>query len=157
MIPFTEALVTQLTKALTGTLISGGGRRLRRVLSDPERQQALERCCEAGIVALIRATDVRDDDASSHLGDVVRAFFTSKDIADDLRLALAPLLRGQPLDMGEMRELFEDAGFDPETFPNFDFEGAFTAFAGGFAAAAAEQPALRDEIRTHLRQHELGR
>ncbi len=150
MIPFSEALIAQLTETLAGTLVGASGRRLRRVLADPERERALERCCEAGIVALVRVAGSGGEDQLAHLGDVIRAFFTSEDIAGDLGYALAPLLRGQPLDLGEMRELFEDAGYEPETLPGFDFEGAFTAFAGGFATAAVEQPALRDEIRTHL-------
>ena len=157
MIPFTEALIAQLTETLTGTLIGAGGRRLRRALVDPERRLGLERCCEAGIVALIRAAGSDDEAELAHLSDVIRQFFTSEDIADDLGRAMAPLLRGQTLDMGEIRELFKDAGYDAETLPGFDFEGAFTAFAGGFAAAAVEQPALRDQIRTHalLSQLEL--
>ncbi len=150
VMPFTEALIAQLTDTLAGTLVGASGRRLRRVLADPERERALERCCEAGIVALIRIAGSEGEVELAHLSDVIRTFFTSGEIADDLGRAVAPLLRGQPLDMGEMRELFADAGYDPETLPGFDFEGAFTAFAGGFAAAAVEQPALRDEIRTHL-------
>ncbi len=150
MIPFSETLIAQLTDTLAGTLLGAGGRRLRRVLSDPERQQALERCREAGVVAMIQAAGSGDEAELAHLSDVIRQFFTSEEIVDDLGPALAPLLRGQSLDMAEMRELFEDAGYDAETLPGFDFEGAFTAFAGGFAAAAVEQPALSDEIRTHL-------
>ncbi len=150
MTPFTDVLIAHLTKTLAGSLVGASGRRLRRLLAEPEREQALERCCEAGIVALIRAADGGDEDEFGHLGDVIRVFFTSGKIADDLGRAVAPLLRGQSLDMGEMRELFEDAGYDAETLPGFEFESAFTAFAGGFAAAAVEQPSLRDEIRTHL-------
>ncbi len=150
MIPFTEALIAQLTETLVGTLIDASGRRLRRTLADPERQQALGRCCEAGIVALIRAAGSADRGEVGHLDEVIRVFFESQEIADDLGRALVPLLRGQALDMGEIRELFEDAGFDAETLPGFDLESAFTAFAGGFAAAAVEQSALRDEIQSHL-------
>ncbi len=133
---FTEALIAHLTETLAGILLGAGGRRLRRVLADPERQQALERCCEAGIVALIRSAAGDDKDELVHLSDVVSAFFTSEDIADDLGRAVAPLLKGDQLDTEEMRELFEVAGYDAETLPGFDFEAAFTAFAGGFAAAA---------------------
>ncbi len=147
---FTDVLIAEFTETLAGSLVGAVGRRLRRTLADPEREQALKRCCEAGIVALIRTTGGNGEAELGHLGEVIRAFFTSEEIADDLGRALAPLLRGQPLDLGEIRELFEDAGYRPETLPGFDFETAFTAFAGGFAAAAVEQSALRDEIHSHL-------
>ncbi len=39
MIPFTEALLAQLTRTLAGSLVGASGRRLRRVLADPERRR----------------------------------------------------------------------------------------------------------------------
>ncbi len=145
---FTEALIAQLTNSLAGTLIGASGRRLRGVLTQPERERALERCCEAGILAMIR-TAGGDANELAHLAEVIGAFFSSDEIAGDVGAAVAPLLRGQQLDIGEMRVLFEDAGYDAESLPGFDFDTAFTAFAGGFATAAVEQEALRDEIKTH--------
>ncbi len=156
MSPFTQAVIGGLTEALAGTLYDAVGRRLRRALEEPERKQALARCCEVGIKALIRASaEGREREEIEHLSDVISSFFTSEEIADDLGRALAPLLRGQPLDMDEMRELFEDAGYDAETLPDFDFEGAFIAFSYGFSAAAVEHRALRGEIRTHLLLEQL--
>ncbi len=148
---FTEVLIAQLTKALTGTLIGAGGRRLRRALADPEREGALERCCEAGIVALVQAAHGECGESElHHLSDLLSEFFGSAEIRDDLGRSLAPLLKGHEWDLEEVRELFEETGYDPETLPCLDFDAAFTAFGGGFAAAAVEQPALRDEMRTHL-------
>ncbi len=145
---FTEAVISGLTEALAGTLAKAGGRRLRGILAKPDRKQAFERCCEAGIVALLRASGSDNETQVEHVGEIVRSFFTSKDIAGDLGTALAPLLRGQPIDMSEMRELFEDAGYDAATLPDFDFDAAFTDFAGGFVAAAVKQEELRGEIET---------
>ncbi|MCP3957512.1 MAG: SUMF1/EgtB/PvdO family nonheme iron enzyme [bacterium] len=147
---FTELLIGQLTKRATGSLIDASGRRFRRVFEDPERAQALERCSEAGIVALLQAVETGDEAELAHLGDVMREFFTSDEISPDLGRALAPLLRGHGLDLEELQELFEEAGYEAETLPGFDFDNAFNAFAGGFAAAALEQVLLRDEIQTHV-------
>ncbi len=77
MIPFTEALVAQLTETLTGTLIGASGRRLRRSFTDPERERALGRCCEAGIVALIQTAGSGNEADLAHLSEVIREFFTA--------------------------------------------------------------------------------
>ncbi len=84
MIPFTDQLPAQLTKTLAGSLVGATGRRLRRVLADSERQSAPERCCEAGIVGLLRTASSDGEAELAHLSDVIRAFFTADEIADDL-------------------------------------------------------------------------
>ncbi len=86
----------------------------------------------------------------------MNSFLNSEELKDDLGRSFAPLLKGHEWDLAEMRELFEDAGYSSETLPCFDFDSAFTAFAGGFSAAAVEQPALRGEIRTHLLFEQLA-
>ncbi|NJL27938.1 MAG: hypothetical protein HC897_08580 [Thermoanaerobaculia bacterium] len=154
--PYTEALIASLTKGLTTSLAQAGGRRLRRALAEPERERALARCCETGIVAMLQVASTEEPAEHDLLGDVLRGFFTDDELGPDVGRALEPLLRGQRLDLREVRELFEAAGYDPKTLPGLDFERALLAFEGGFSAAAFEQTVLHGEIQAHLLFSQLG-
>ena len=54
-----ETLIAALTKSLSGSLVKAAGRRIRLELQDPERSQALERACQAGIVAVLALSQLR--------------------------------------------------------------------------------------------------
>ncbi len=150
MDPVTNFLIAPIAKKVTDRLLNAAGLRLQRLFADPERVAALERCSEAGILAMVRTAPGVEEAERAHLNDVLRHFFTCEEIADHLGRALTPLLQGHPLDLAEMEALLVEAGFDPETLPGFNCESSFTAFAGGFAAAVLEQPSLREELKTHL-------
>ncbi len=115
----TTFLIAPLAKKATGALLGAAGRRLRRIFTDPERQTALERATEAGILAMVRTARV-DEESRVHLLDVLRRFFTHEDVAEDVGRALVPLLRGDRLDPHELEELLAEAGYDPIHLSGFD-------------------------------------
>ncbi len=149
MDPVTTFLIAPLAKKATDAVLGAAGRRLRRIFKDPERQTALERATEAGILAMVRTARV-DEDSRVHLLDVLRRFFTHEDVAEDVGRALVPLLRGDRLDPHELEELLAEAGYDPTHLSGFEPTTAFTAFEGGFSAAVLQQGVLREELKTHL-------
>ena len=151
-----ETLIPTLTKALGSALLKAAGRQLRRRLQEPERRQALERCCQAGIVAMVAAAGRAATDEERHLlDDVFRRFFTAEDIREDVATEIAMLLRGHALDRGAIDQLFADAGFDAETLPSVDFERALNAFQGAFLTAAVEETPLRGELQLGVLVNQL--
>ena len=79
------------------------------------------------------------------LADIFTHFSQDPDVGKELEA----LFRGNPPDREELRYLFEQAGFDPNTLSGLDFEEGMTAFEAGFLAAATEEPALQGTIQTH--------
>jgi len=144
--PFSELIVGSLAKQVTTSVFKAGGRRLRRWFEEPERRTALERCAEAGLVALLHTARGCDEVQSQQLVEVLEQFLRDEELAEDLRLAWSQLLKGQPLDLDELEELFSEAGFDPETLPCLDFKSAMTAFEAAFAEAATQETTLQGEI-----------
>jgi hypothetical protein len=106
----------------------------------------LERCLEAGVVALVATASTVEPDETTLLESIFENFSKDSDVAREL----APLLSGQSPNMDELRYLFEQAGYDPATLPGLKFEEAMTAFQMAFLAAATEEPTLQGTIQTNL-------
>lgn len=70
---------------------------------------------------------------------------------------LANILRGYPLELDELDQLFAAAGYDANTLPKLDFATAMQAFQAAFLLAAVEEPTLNAIIEPHrqLRQANL--
>jgi hypothetical protein len=102
---------------LTAQLVAATGRRLREVLSGTEEEQAMKRCVQAGVVALLSRASSEEPEARSLLADIFGSFVRDEEVGREL----AVLLRGNPLDTEELGYLFEQAGYDAETLPGLGF------------------------------------
>ncbi|MFQ5343091.1 MAG: SUMF1/EgtB/PvdO family nonheme iron enzyme, partial [Anaerolineae bacterium] len=131
------------------------GRRLRETVSGTEKEQALQRCFQAGLVALLAQATADEPEQTGLLADIFEAFLRDPDV--DLEMSM--LLRGSPLDVDELAYLFADAGYDPETLPGLDFGRAMRAFEAAYLTAAADETLLQGTIQTEqmLEQTRLQR
>jgi formylglycine-generating enzyme required for sulfatase activity len=149
MDPFTADYLANLTADLTAQVVTAAGRRLREALAGTEEEQALRRCLQAGLVALLaQAIAAREaehePEARDLLAEIFRDFLGDPDVGREL----AALLRGNPPDVEELAYLFEAAGYEAETLPGLDFQQGMAAFEAAFLAAAIEEPALQGTIQT---------
>jgi energy-coupling factor transporter ATP-binding protein EcfA2 len=134
---------------LTGDLAAGVISKLKQVALGKPQQQALERCIQAGLVALMaRVTAGQGDDGDDHLAGIFDAFFHLPEVWSEI----ARMLRDRPLDHERLADIFDDH-FKRSDFPDLDLKGAFDAFAAAFLEAADYQPELEGVIQTaQLRQ-----
>jgi len=154
---FTAEYLANLTADLTIHALAAAGRRLRETLGGSEEEQALRRCLQAGIVALLAAATAKASEELDLLADIFGSFFRDPDVGREL----AAILRGNPPDVKELAYLFEQAGYDFETLPGLDFDAGLAAFEVAFLTSAAEEPTFQGIIQTHQLlaqtrlQHEL--
>ena len=147
MSPVAETLISTLTSSLSGSLVKAAGRRVRQRLEDPERAQALERCCQAGIVAMLGTSQSTTESQQQLLEDILREFFSGEETREDVGKEITLLTRGHRLDPEAIEELFAAAGFEAEKLPGVDLHQALEAFEGAFITAAIEETALQGEIK----------
>jgi len=144
MDPFTASYLSSLTADLTSRVLGAAGRRLRDTVSGTEKEQALQRCFQAGLVALLAQATADEPEQTDLLADIFEVFLRDPDV--DLELSM--LLRGNPLDVEELNYLFAGAGYDPDTLPGLDFGQAMQAFEAAYLTTAADEPLLQGTIQT---------
>lgn len=144
MLFFDDAFLTSLGKKATGALLGSVTRRVKKSLSQPEREVALERCSAAGVTALVASAHLPDADHQHLLADVLEGFFSHPDLGRELQA----LTEGRRLDVDTLLELFEETGYDPDTLPGLDLAAALEKFEAAFLQAAVRQEVLQGEIRS---------
>lgn len=157
MNPITAAYIANVLSDLTIAIIGQAGRQLRRLLSQDEGEQALERCLQAGVVALL--AEARNSTTTLADNRLLEYIFTEFFEQPDTIHALGPLLSGNPVNRADLAEIFADLGYDTTHLRSLDFERAITLFETGFIAAATNEPVLKPSIQTGqlLEQNRLHR
>ena len=143
---FSTKFLTGIATSLTMKILAASGRSLRATLETPEKRKALERCIEAGVVALVARSSADAPEERDHLAGIFEAFSREPDVG----IELAALIRGNPLDFDALAGVFDDAGYVEATLPGLDFKEGMTAFQIAFFIAATEEPELQGIIQTNL-------
>ena len=146
MEPILSGFIIKLTADLTTAAMKTLGRKTLNKLSDPEKKRAIERCMQAGILAMIASMRVQDDEQLEHVKDVLQKKFTT----DAVAMEVAELLNNEHLDRPALAQALQEEGFDPETLPELDIEQAVSALESGFLLAAAHEPVLQDILKIKL-------
>ena len=119
----------------------------RKRLSDPEANAALHRCLKAGLVAVARKVSAEAPEGHADLlKEILEGFFTGDETGPAAGKELGKVLSGDSPNIGELREIFEYAGYDSETLPGVPFEEAMDHFQVAFREAAMEEAALHPFI-----------
>ncbi|RMH76872.1 MAG: hypothetical protein D6681_21240, partial [Calditrichaeota bacterium] len=137
-------LVTSIAGNLAPRVIEASGRRLKKLLVGSEKEQAIKRCLEAGLTAMLNSVTWEDKEERNHVDTLFREFFKEEDVAP----ALAALIKGNELDREELRTIFEEVGYDPQTLPGIDFDRAVAAYEVGFIDQAVQEKELQGIIQT---------
>lgn len=156
--PFSASFLSSLAANLATQLLNSAGKRTRDLFSTPAKQQAVQRCADAGIVAMTAAASQAEPVQARHLEDLFKKFFDEPDVGKEL----ARLIRGEALNRKELAYLFESSGYDADTLPHLNFDQCLNAFEAAFLTAALDEPELREVIQaaemlkqTHLQQELL--
>lgn len=156
--PFSASFLSSLAANLATQLLNSAGKRTRDLFSTPVKQQAVQRCTDAGIVAITAAASQAEPVQAQHLADLFKKFFEEPEVGKEL----ARLIRGEALNRKELAYLFESSGYDADTLPHLDFDQCLNAFEAAFLTAALDEPELREVIQaremlkqTHLQQELL--
>lgn len=139
MNPLFGDFLSNLAAELGALVIDAWARRAGEHIQGTSREQALRRCLGAGLVAFLHRAQ-RDAPAYTELWETADFFFRRADVVKEL----TRLLRGQPLDMEELRYLFSSAGY-PHQDP-FDFAAAMADFEAIFLLQAIDEEALRGTV-----------
>ena len=145
MEPITSSYIAGIATNLTTNLLGALGRRVQTLLRQPPEHQAIQRCVNAGIVAVLETVSLHDKDTVNLLADICKEFFSDSDVAKELVV----LLKGQKSDREELKYLFEQSGFDPETLPQVHFEHVVDLFETAFIFAASCEHPLQSIMQTH--------
>ena len=141
---FTSGYLANIAGPLTVNIIQSVGRRIKKQVAGSEAEGALNRCISAGVVAAVSKAADNASEGEALLADILESFFQDPDTGKEL----ARMLGGEAPNNTELLEIFEDAGYDPETLPGIRFETAIQAFEAAFVAAAADEPLLQSIIQT---------
>jgi formylglycine-generating enzyme required for sulfatase activity/energy-coupling factor transporter ATP-binding protein EcfA2 len=142
MEPFTMAFVSGAAATLAANLISSAGRKVRTALSGSDKEQALRRCIEKGMIEFLAMATEKAPEKVDAVEDLLKDFFEDRDTAVDL----APVLRGQGVHAEDLAEaLCKEANLDRH-LPDFDVWEGFLAFETAFLLAAEEEPILQPVI-----------
>src|SRR3970282_1701100 len=95
---FTADYLANLTADLTAQILNAAGRKAREALSGTERQQAVGRCVQAGLIALLTTARAQTGDEAHLLSDIFHTFFTDPAVGGEL----SHLVRGSALDVTEL-------------------------------------------------------
>lgn len=152
---FTAGYLAELTASLTARALDATGRRVREAIKGTQKEQALYRCVQAAIAAMLTRVSHAAPAELTQLASIFEPFFTSPDTAKEI----GALLQGKPLDLDELSYLFESAGYDEKTLPGIGFRQAITTFEAAFLLSAADEPDLQGTIQTAqlLEQTQLQR
>jgi len=145
---FSAAVLTKLG----GEFATGTISRLKLQITGPPAYQALEHCLQVGLVALMAQATAAEPEAEVELAAVFNKFFHDPDVWTEI----ARLVQDKPLDHDRLMEYFIEAGYDPDTLPNLNFNRALNAFAAAYVNAAEWQPALHGVILTARARQQLS-
>jgi hypothetical protein len=149
---FTAAVIGDLVATLTAGVIKYSGRKLREAWQGTETQQAIRRCLNAGVVAVLAQATAASPDEQQLLADILQDFFRQPDTASEI----ARLFRGRRLDYQLLDERFEDAGYDAQTLPGLPLNESLHVFEAAVLLAAAEEPAFQQTIQTDQLLQQTG-
>ncbi|MCP4426003.1 MAG: NACHT domain-containing protein, partial [Chloroflexi bacterium] len=142
---FTADFLTNLAAELSAPVIAKVARRFQQAWQGDESEQALQHCVQAGVYGMVSRASLDEPDEAALLADIFTAFFSSGDMAAEV----VKLIRKQELDVGELRFLFAEAGYDAQTLPGLNFPAAIAAFEAAFLEQAAGETILQPIIQVH--------
>jgi len=146
MDPFTTSFLSGIAASIISNILNALGRRLRNEIRGTDKDQALKRYVQAGVTAMVATVTTDMPEEKELLAEIFERFADDPDVGREL----GALFRGSPPDMGELKYLFEQAGYDPETLPGLSFEQGMETFEAAFIMAAMEESELQGEIQTKL-------
>jgi len=142
---FTADYLSNLAAELSAPIIAKVARRMADKWQGDETGQALQRCVQAGILGMISLASQDEPEQTALLSDIFTYFFADADVAREV----TRLVSVQRLSADELQEMFEAAGYDPETLPGLRFPEAVAAFEAAFLETAAAETALQPIIQVH--------
>jgi formylglycine-generating enzyme required for sulfatase activity len=135
---FSNEYMAGLAAELTLRVLDALGRRLREAIQGTPREQALVRCYQAGSAALLP----EGDPAREAYLPILKDFFNQPAVQAEL----AKLVRGREPDQEILTEAFQDAGYEFEDLPPFDFRARLAAFVEAFLQAVELEPELAGTV-----------
>ncbi len=136
---YLAGLATRVTPSVLDTL----GGRLRQAIEGTPRQQALERCYQAALAALLPAHDPHRESYQP----LLEAFVRSEAVIAEL----AKLVRGRAPDQETLMESLAELT-EGHDLPLFDVSARLAASVEAFLQVVEQEPALAETIQTaHLR------
>jgi hypothetical protein len=126
---YLAGVATNLTTSILGRL----GKRVRQAIEDPPRQQALARCYQAALAAMLPQADP----ASKTLQPILENFLDHPDVKTEL----AELVRGGEPDQATLADSFAEAAGGRE-LPPFDVPARLAAGVEAFVRVAEQEPEL---------------
>lgn len=153
MPPMLGDYLTNLAAELSAHVLAAVPAWARAAWQGDETDHAVRRCLDAGIAAFVRRATA---DAPSYveLWDLIfPRFFHDEQVAGQV----VRLLEGQRLNHRALQFMAANAGYQPERFPELDFDAAMREFEGAFLARAIYEPALQGTVQASqlLQQTEL--
>ncbi|MBK8989786.1 MAG: SUMF1/EgtB/PvdO family nonheme iron enzyme [Chloroflexi bacterium] len=142
---FTADYLSNLAAELSAPIITKVARRMADKWPGDETARALQRCVQAGILGMVSRASQDEPEQTALLSDIFTDFFGQADVAKEV----ARLVSVQRLSVADLQELFEAAGYDPETLPGLRFPEAVAAFEAAFLETAAAETALQPIIQVH--------
>ncbi len=142
---FTADYLSNLTAELSAPIIVKVARRMAEKWQGDETARALQRCVQAGILGMVSRASQDEPEQTALLSNIFTDFFGQADVAKEV----TRLVSVQPLSVAELEEMFEAAGYDPETLPGVRFPEAVAAFEAAFLETAAAETALQPIIQVH--------
>ena len=118
-----------------------------------ETDTAVNRCLDAGITAFMRRASA-DASAYSELWEIIfPRFFKDEQVAAQV----VHLLEGQRLNNRALLFMAKNAGYQPQQFPNLNFDLALKEFEGAFLTQATHETTLQGVIEANqmLQQTQL--
>lgn len=155
MTPIESAFLSKVGTSLATGIVKQAGARFAKKLRKTETQQALERCGQAAVEALVEegfpsGTEIPRE----HLEDVLGQFAGDEAVHDILARAIREGSLPQE-EVAELRESFEEA-HPPETLPGFAVERGIAAFVTAFVDQAAEETEFQGVIQTRELRAQTG-
>ncbi|MBN2092286.1 NACHT domain-containing protein [candidate division KSB1 bacterium] len=146
MDPFIANFLPNLAANLATQVIQYVAPKVKKQFVGSEKELALQRCFDAGIVAILTTAKSSSKDELHLLEDICTKFFQQ----DDVQYEIAGLLGSKSLNQLEMLQQFEKAGFDAKTLPGIDPKTAFILFENAFLEAAFQETELQELVQTGL-------
>ncbi len=141
---FSASYLSGLTAALTTQVLNALGSRLKTSIYGTEKEQAVKRCLNAALVALVKTASTEVTTEINLLRDIFKSYFSDAEVGREV----VQLLNGRNLVREEMHFLFGKAEFEAKTLPGVDFDAALSVFEYAFIIAAANEETLQGVIQT---------
>ncbi len=136
--------IANTATALAGHAIEALGKKVQKRLFGTDKEQAIYRCVQAGIVALVATSTKAAPQETDLLVDIFGAFLNDPSVGHEI----GQLLRGHSLKKKKLAELFSASGYDASTLPNLDFRQGMQAFEVAFIETASDEATLQGVIQT---------